>query len=170
MKYEDPYIELVELLAQYDSLLEQLQASFIDGFQHLSRANYSNKDALRGRYGQDYWDYTYEGTQFVSTKNNKIDIINRVGSQVKDSSKVDEAEEVDDRKLRRRKVHTEEKEPERSKKPTNLTDPIYMFGGVLSVPFSLRQCQSCFKGSIPLLAGLVNCRKEIDLILKRLGD
>ncbi|CEP64560.1 Vma22p LALA0_S12e01706g [Lachancea lanzarotensis] len=162
---EQDCTELLELLAHYDYLLEQLEVSFSEGFQHLSRANFHNKDAVRGRYGRDYWDERFKGSQFVSHKDSTISIMEseRASKYLAQFESDDEQEEqVEDgngRHLKNRKTGQEKSDVRASKA---IRDPIHMFGGVLSIPSSLRQCQRNFKGSIGLLVELVNCRRKID--------
>lgn len=45
-----------------------------------------------------------------------------------------------------------------------------MFGGVLSVPSSLRQSQTSFKGCIPLIAQLINYKNEILTLVETLSE
>ncbi|CCH58100.1 hypothetical protein TBLA_0A03000 [Henningerozyma blattae CBS 6284] len=73
---QDIYLELLKKLNDYDQSLDILQSNFKDGMYHLSRANYHNKDSLRGNYGEDYWDNTYEGhfTVNIDSKTNHISI------------------------------------------------------------------------------------------------
>ncbi|SCU99962.1 LAME_0G06656g1_1 [Lachancea meyersii CBS 8951] len=168
MPDEQKYAKLLELLAHYDYLLEQLEVTFSDGFQHLSRANFHNKDSIRGRYGSDYWDEHFKGSQFISCRNSNFAAMEperalQYLAQF-ESDLEDEQEEDQLGKDRKESSLTNRKEGKKSKsKPTTtLYDPILMFGGVLSIPTSLRQCQSSFKGSIGLLIELVNCRRNIE--------
>ena len=137
MSNDELYQQLVKALALYDSLLEQLQSSFQDGFHLMSRANYHNKQSLRGSYGQDYWDETYTGSRFVKiyndhsikeVKESKYDIDSE---DINDSNKYGEKLAGEKETLRKRKQR--EKLLEKVKE-----DPIYMFGGALSVPLALK--------------------------------
>lgn len=71
------HLELLKKLSQYNYLLEQLEQNFTSGFSNLTKANFHNKDSLRGKYGQDYYDLTYEGQLTVHidpTKHSFYDI------------------------------------------------------------------------------------------------
>lgn len=169
MAQEESYLKLLQKLSIYDELLEQLQVSFSDGFSHLSRANYHNKDSLRGRYGKDYWDEKFAGTQFIKVHGS------RFSKNLKGPTEEEEEEEEKEKDLktsvRNRKVkdcttQKEENQNRNNKKQTD--DPIYMFGGALSIPFALRQCQTSFKGSLPLILELINCRREIEELSNQL--
>lgn len=158
MTEQDLYLLLVRKLSLYDTLLEQLQTGFQNGFNQLSRANYYNKDSLRGSYGQDYWDETFVGTRFVKiTVTHKIEELECPGSPEEDT--VDEKEQSE--QVRRR--NERKKLVEKVKK-----DPLYMFGGSLSVPVSLRQSQSSFKSTIPVMYQLIELRDEISSLVDRL--
>ena len=58
---DDEYVQLLAELSQYNMLLEQLQSTLAEGFINLGRANFHNKDSLRGRYGADYYDESFTG-------------------------------------------------------------------------------------------------------------
>ncbi|CUS22181.1 LAQU0S04e10066g1_1 [Lachancea quebecensis] len=168
---EGESIELLKLLEAYDFLLEQLQASFSAGFYQLSRANYHNKDSIRGRYGSDYWDQTFKGTQFITSQGPKLarlpdsQVLEILESEDESSSEADEKDEV----LRKRK---EDQSPEVKKTSAKkkLPDPLLMFGGALSIPSSLRQCQSSFKGSMESVVELANCRRKIEKLVSGTQD
>lgn len=155
MLQEKDHLELLRLLARYDALLEQLQKTMSEGFGQLSRANYHNKDSLRGRYGSDYWDKSYDGHLRVELNGNELHI------KRQDEKKPVPKEEPQDEKCLRRRGGEKSKSTTNSQKK----DPIAMFGGALSTPISLRQSQSHFKGSIPLMAELINCRRRIEVIV-----
>ncbi|AQZ11175.1 VMA22 (YHR060W) [Zygosaccharomyces parabailii] len=157
MLEEEDLLELLKLLSLYDLLLEQLQKSLSEGFSLLGRANYHNKDSLRGRYGRDYWDESYEG-QLMVKSGKELMISRRMGQGGTQETPKEE------KSLRRRceKPISIENTP----KPR---DPIYMFGGVLSTPTSLRQSQSHFKSSIPLMTELLNCRRRIEKLITTRG-
>lgn len=148
------YLEVIELLDKYDLLLEQLECAMKDGFFNLSRSNYYNKNSLRGSYGKDYWDNTYIGQQFV-----------RVDGTIllkRDLSELDKTSEDDiekDNQLKNRKCSGEKK-----KKP-RITNPLYMFGSILSIPNTLRQSQSNFESCIPLLLEIASCKNQINQII-----
>lgn len=153
MLQEKDHLELLKLLARYDTLLEQLQRTMSEGFSQLGRANYHNKDSLRGRYGSDYWNNSYEGHLRAQIDENGVSI-----GQVEGREYTSKEVLEDEKFLRRRGA-------EKSKRNINLQkDPITMFGGALSTPTSLRQSQSHFKGSIPLMVELINCRRRIESI------
>lgn len=165
MSRDDLYLRLIKKLAEYDSLLEQLQSSFQDGFHHLSRANYHNKDTLRGTYGRDYWDETYTGHRYVS-----IDGKHRIQEIAEPEYKEDQEEEdipekqdtEASHKLRKRKQR--KTLLEKAKK-----NPIYMFGGALSTPMSLRQSQSSFNSSFPVIYKLIELRYELNALLDQIS-
>ncbi|SCV03863.1 LANO_0G06722g1_1 [Lachancea nothofagi CBS 11611] len=169
MLNEEHAIELLELLARYDYLLEQLEATFSSGFNHLSRANYHNKDSIRGRYGSDYWDQTFKGSQFVTSSESGLALMGKepLANYLESFKEKDEDVELESKNgaqedtLRKRKDQMISKKKD-AKTLERLSDPIFMFGGALSVPSSLRQCQSSFKGSLGLIIELVNCRRKID--------
>lgn len=156
-------------------MLEQLQAGLSAGFNHLSRANYHNKDSIRGRYGRDYWDNTFTGTQFISVLENELarmpDNLVLEMLQSEDDLQDDEVQkqEKDDKTLRKRNTHQDKNTTETN--PTKkLVDPITMFGGVLSIPSSLRQSQSSFKGSIEVIVKLVNCRRRLNSLISNVDE
>ncbi|EHN02096.1 Vma22p [Saccharomyces cerevisiae x Saccharomyces kudriavzevii VIN7] len=163
------YLRLIELLADYDSTLEQLQKGFQDGHIHLSRSNYYNKDSLRGNYGKDYWDKTYAGQLMatVDDSNSKsvIDIVKRKVQENEETKKEEDSTLVQ----RKKGAKSEEQKPKDPKLKQDY-DPILMFGGVLSVPSSLRQSQTSFRGCIPLMVQLVNYRNEILTLVKTLSE
>ncbi|CAI4485489.1 CNT_collapsed_G0023300.mRNA.1.CDS.1 [Saccharomyces cerevisiae] len=166
---DEQYLRLIELLSNYDSTLEQLQKGFQDGYIQLSRSNYYNKDSLRGNYGEDYWDETYIGQLMatVEEKNSKV-VVEIVKRKAQDEQ---EKKEEEDNKLTQRKKGTKpEKQKTQSHKLKQDYDPILMFGGVLSVPSSLRQSQTSFKGCIPLIAQLINYKNEILTLVETLSE
>lgn len=149
-------IDALKLLAEYDSLLEQLAKTMGDGFANISRANYHNKDTLRGKYGKDYWDDAYEGQLEAVCDGDDIDIVKK---QIKEVSKT----ESDEKKVRNRKNKTTEvndKTIDGDDVRNRDYDPILMFGG-LSTPSSLRQAQSNFKGCLPLFVQLIKCKQDL---------
>lgn len=70
----------------------------------------------------------------------------------------------------RKKGTKPEKQKTQSHKLKQDYDPILMFGGVLSVPSSLRQSQTSFKGCIPLIAQLINYKNEILTLVETLSE
>ncbi|AET38708.1 Vma22p Ecym_3210 [Eremothecium cymbalariae DBVPG len=157
--HDKHYDQLVSLLAKYDTLLDQLQQYLSMGYYNLSRANYHNKDAIRGYYGQDYWDATYPGTKLVDIKQDGTFSIDQVSNDSNDKKGASDMPTNTENVLRNRSEGIlRQPEIERNLKPK---DPIYMFGGLLSVPSSLRQSQSAFQRCIPLISELVNCRKAL---------
>ncbi|CCC66718.1 hypothetical protein NCAS_0A01600 [Naumovozyma castellii] len=174
-----PYVRLVSLLAEYDSLLEQLQSSMSDGFHNLSRANYFNKDSLRGSYGVDYWDESYIGeltVEITGSTRPEVDIIRKKPilktDDDGDDGSLEEKPDATDSTIKKRKGKNKE-EKQRStqkKKNTVYRDPITMFGGGLMIPSSLRQCQSNFKGCIPLFTQLINCKIRLNELLEEIKD
>ncbi|SCU96534.1 LAFA_0G06810g1_1 [Lachancea sp. 'fantastica'] len=166
MLSEEDCTQLLELLARYDFLLEQLEVSFTDGFQNLSRANFHNKDAVRGRYGSDYWDEKFRGSQFVSFRDSNASLMESERALTylaqfeseEDKDKEEQLKYKTDNCLKNRK--TIDKKPQ-ERATSVLRDPIQMFGGVFSIPSSLRHCQRNFKGSIGVIIELVNCRRQI---------
>ncbi|CCD24486.1 Vma22p NDAI_0D01720 [Naumovozyma dairenensis CBS 421] len=183
---DDPYIHLLNLLSRYDQLLEQLSNSISTGFHNLSRANYHNKDSLNGRYGKDYWDESYVGEITVeitqpppeqqSLQQGIVHIVRKkLHTDEKADIIVEETDDDDDDtkdKLKNRKEKTnkreEKKDNDDTKKKDVSYDPILMFGGALSIPSSLRQCQTNFKGCIPLFSDLISCRMKIDRLVTKL--
>ncbi|CCK68893.1 Vma22p KNAG_0B04590 [Huiozyma naganishii CBS 8797] len=154
-EHDAPYIDVLKQLSQYDYLLEQLQQNMADGFFRLSRANFHNKDSLRGRYGQDYYDHSYVGQWTVLIHDNEHVTLEKL--QLEEESSDDEVD--DDDKLRERKIsQTTTEKP--TKKLQGTYDPILMFGGGLSAPSSLRQTQTSFKNCLPILIQLINCKNE----------
>lgn len=161
MNEDQKHMDLLQLLVRYDFLLEQLQKSMSDGFNNLCRANYHNKDSLRGRYGRDYWDETYEGQLVVETDTSgNVNIVKRkIREEQKESDSVgtEKEDEKYERQLRKRNSDGKKQKTRIARSD----DPIRMFGGALSIPTSLRQCQTNFKGGIPLIEELTNCKKDI---------
>lgn len=155
MNDDDHYIDLLEKLSKYNSLLEQLQKQMSDGFINLSRANFHNKDSLRGRYGSDYYDESYEGLIEIDIDSNgKINMVKKDDIvESAEETKIDDDEEGTT-KSRKKKSETKY----RTKK---IRDPIMMFGAGLSVPSSLRRSQSTFKSSLSVLIELANCKREL---------
>lgn len=155
MLEEKECLELLKLLSRYDLLLEQLQKSMSEGFSQLGRANYHNKDSLRGRYGRDYWDESYEGQLIV-----------QAGKELSVKLRTEPTQEPLENvsSLRRR---GEKARPDKT--VSNARNPISMFGGALSIPSSLRQSQSNFKSSIPLIVELINCRRRIERLITTSG-
>ncbi|SCU98162.1 LADA_0H10990g1_1 [Lachancea dasiensis] len=169
MLSEDKCVELLELLAHYDGLLEQFQVACGDGFFQLSRANYHNKDAIRERYGKDYWDETYRGSRFVSIEGTKFtfkdsETVEQYLAQFEEVEHEGSDQAQEEKTVRRRKETKDSAGVQKTKRATKAKDPIFMFGGALSIPSSLRQCQSSFKGSTELILELVNCRKKIEAL------
>lgn len=169
MEGDQRYLELLKLLARYDLLLEQLQKSMRDGFQNLGRANYHNKDTLRGRYGSDYWDESYEGQLTVEKRSDGRIEIGKVKLELDDQEDPIDDEKVDEKlhdeaQLRRRNREAQEKKLKRLRH----RDPLTMFGGVFSIPQSLRQCQTNFKGLFPVIEELVNCKVAMTELLSEL--
>ena len=169
MCIRDRYLRLIELLANYDSALEQLQKGFQDGYIQLSRSNYYNKDSLRGNYGKDYWDKNYTGQlmAIVEEKSSKpvFDIVKRKVQDTHENEK-----EQDNTLIHRKKGPKSNEQKAQIPKLKQDYDPILMFGGVLSVPSSLRQSQTSFKGCIPLIAQLINYRKELLTLAEILSE
>lgn len=155
---------LLKQLSKYDLLLEQLQKSMTDGFYNLGRANYHNKDSLRGRYGMDYWDKSYGGELAVNVdKEGSMSVIKRAAVSKEDIIGEKEADTEADDEGPRRRIKSGSREP---RKPQAHVDPITMFGGSLSAPTSLRQCQKNFQGGIPLMIELINCKNDIIRLIK----
>ncbi|AMD19229.1 HBR328Wp [Eremothecium sinecaudum] len=152
------YLTLIELLANYDMLLDKLQKHMAEGHFNLSRANYHNKDSISGTYGKDYWDNTFVGTQFA-TIDEDGSVASRYVQQEVDTDDAGSGNEVtgdNDNELRNRntkKSITKEKKRQ--------LDPLSMFGGILSIPNSLCQSQAEFVKCIPIIVSLVNCRKQL---------
>ena len=154
----DDLIGLLKKLSEYDVLLDRLQGQMADGFYNLSRANYHNKDSLRGSYGRDYWDQTFAGTRFVRIEQDGV-IVEDAGAKAdKDETQATEGG------LHNRRKDVSKKEAAQRRQKT----PLYMFGGALSVPSSLRMCQEHFQRCLPVVVRLVNCRREIDVLLDEL--
>lgn len=159
MFQEQDHLELLKLLSRYDALLEQLQSTMSEGFSQLGRANYHNKDSLRGRYGKDYWDESYEGHVRIQVVNgDKLRIKNQEEEPIPDIRDF-QHEKTLKRRGRDEQPHSTAKSQQKRK------DPITMFGGTLSTPLSLRQSQSHFKGSVSLMIELINCKRRIELIV-----
>ncbi|CDO92347.1 unnamed protein product [Kluyveromyces dobzhanskii CBS 2104] len=160
---DEIYDAIVTKLAVYDSLLEQLQSSFQEGFHNLSRANYHNKDALRGSYGKDYWDENYTGYRYV-----RIDDEHSV-SEVEEKIAVGSDEETIPERISESNNEKVKKRKQREKLLAKVKkDPLYMFGGALSTPMSLKQCQSSFKASMSVMYHLIELRCAINNLLKKL--
>lgn len=163
MTEDDIYQLIVKNLATYDSLLEQLQASFEEGYHQLSRANYHNKNTLRGSYGKDYWDETYTGNRYISINDkHSVSETEEPLHIANDEEIIPEKDEETNENLKKRKQR--EKLLAKVKK-----DPIYMFGGALSIPSSLKQCQLSFKASMPVLYQLLELRRTLNGLLDALG-
>ncbi|QLQ80955.1 hypothetical protein HG537_0E03100 [Torulaspora globosa] len=168
MDQDTDYLELLKLLSRYDFLLEQLQKTMKDGFHNLGRANYHNKDTLRGRYGSDYWDESYEGQIVVeSQEDGSISIVKlALEDECEDMSSEDE--KVDEKLHQEALLRKRNQSKQRKLRKIRHREPLTMFGGVLSVPTSLRQCQTNFKGTIPLMEELVNCKLTISRLVEKL--
>ncbi|EDO14918.1 hypothetical protein Kpol_1005p5 [Vanderwaltozyma polyspora DSM 70294] len=168
MVSDESSLEVLELLSKYNGLLEQLQKGFGEGFSNLGRANYHNKDALRGRYGRDYWDETYEGELevHISADSKTVEITKKI--IMEEETEESDDEEKDSKLKNRSKVKGKQSEEKTKKKNVKVSpDPIFMFGGRLSIPSSLRQCQSNFKSCIPLFQELINCQRELIEIIEK---
>lgn len=165
------HLRLLELLADYNSTLEQLQKGFQDGYIQLSRSNYYNKDSLRGNYGKDYWDETYVGQLAAAVEESSsklvMDIVKR---NPQENQVADETKEEDNTLTQRKKGAKKETQKGQRPKSEQNYDPILMFGGVLSIPSSLRQSQTSFRGCIPLMVQLINYKNEILALSKRLAE
>ncbi|QLL33398.1 hypothetical protein HG536_0E03090 [Torulaspora globosa] len=166
MDEDADYLELLRLLSRYDLLLEQLQKTMGEGFQNLGRANYHNKNALRGRYGSDYWDECYEGQIAVERQNDGSVSIVKLALADESEEMPDEDEKVDEKLHEEALLRRRNQAKQRKLQKTRHREPLTMFGGIFSVPTSLRQCQTSFKGAIPLVEELINCK----LATKRLLD
>lgn len=169
MEEDQEHLELLKLLARYDLLLEQLQKSMREGFQNLGRANYHNKDTLRGRYGSDYWDEAYEGQLSVERgTDGRISFVKvKLDEDEKEEPIVDEKVDEklhDEANLRKRNREAKEKKL----KKLRHRDPLTMFGGPFSIPQSLRQCQMNFKGLFPLIEELINCKTAMTEVMTKL--
>ena len=168
-RYDDLLSSLLDQLATYDSLLEQLQRSFSDGFINLSRANYYNKDTLRGKYGMDYYDESYPGQVFVNIDKGtgKFDIVFKKNIDDEDelitSHESSPSSSEVEMKLRKNRNHEEDEKRQKSV----IRDPIQMFGAGLTIPTALRQSQSKFKGSLPTIIGLVNCSRQLNELVEQ---
>ncbi|AGO09943.1 AaceriAAL048Wp [[Ashbya] aceris (nom. inval.)] len=152
---DDDLIRLLKKLSEYDVLLDRLQGQMTDGFYNLSRANYHNKDSLRGSYGSDYWDQTFAGTQFVRIERDRVILEETEAKAGNDETQAAEGG------LHKRVKDVSEKE---AAKPQT-RNPLYMFGGALSVPSSLRMSQEHFQRCMPVVLQLVNCRRELSALL-----
>lgn len=167
------YLKLLEELNQYDYELEQLQQFFTNGFNQLSRANYHNKNSMfGGNYGSMYYDMNYEGQLYVEMddKDHKVDILHKKQPIEEPPTSKDESN------LKQRGLHNSEKnetttnvEVEKGNKKGPY-DPIKMFAGGFNVPRALRQCQSDFRSSIPLIQELINRRNNILKLVQELED
>lgn len=169
MDEDEKCLELLKLLSKYDLLLEQLQKNMTEGFQNLGRANYHNKDTLRGRYGSDYWDESYEGQLFVERQeDDTLSIVKQVLEEKREV--IIEDEKIDEKPHQETELRKRKQAREKKLQRLRHREPLTMFGGVFSVPQSLRQCQSNFKGAIPLVEELVNCRIAMASILGKLEN
>ncbi|CCF58103.1 hypothetical protein KAFR_0D04550 [Kazachstania africana CBS 2517] len=156
----EQYIELVGQLSRYNELLDALQLNFNEGFYNLARANFHNKDSLRGKYGKDYYDESYKGQYEIKIDEEvKYEVVKRESLPFQESD--DEDEDGND-KVRSRKM----KNPEKTIKKTDNYDPILMFGGGISIPASLRNCQKNFKNNLILIIEMINLKNDIDAQLK----
>lgn len=168
MDEDADYLELLRLLSRYDFLLEQLQKTMKEGFQNLGRANYHNKDTLRGRYGSDYWDESYEGQIAVETqKDGSISIV-KLALEDESEEMSAEDEKVDEKLHEEALLRKRNQAKERKLQKMRHREPLTMFGGIFSVPTALRQCQANFKGAIPLVEELVNCKLTTRRLLEKL--
>lgn len=161
---DEIYVDLARQLEEYDQLLEQLQASMSKGFYNLSRANFHNKDSLRGKYGMDYYDENYIG-QFQLEFDEKEGVFSKVPIVVENNEEL--ISEENELKVKSRKTNIKKREKNNDHKRKDY-DPIIMFGGCLNIPSSLRQSQSTFKSCVPLFLQIINNKKRIDEILKEL--
>ncbi|CCE62832.1 hypothetical protein TPHA_0D01930 [Tetrapisispora phaffii CBS 4417] len=173
-------LDLLENLSKYNLLLEQLQNSMRDGYSNLSRANYHNKDSIRGRYGKDYWDYSYTGNKTVKVDLTsgedtisifKTKLLNSDSIEIKEddqSSSNTIIDEKNDNVLKNRKEKTTSKtktsKSSNEVKPVIEKNPITMFGSAFTIPQSLRDSQTNFESIIPLLQELINTKNKINKI------
>ena len=163
---DNEYVQLMAELSQYNMLLEQLQSTMSEGFINLGRANFHNKDSLRGRYGADYYDESFPGLFTVSI--DKKDHFSKVAIPEASPESSDEQaqdEEDEEKVIRQRKEKSEKK-----KSVVKRKDPIMMFGAGFSVPSSLRECQRNFRSSTAVMFDLVNCRNDILRRIQQLKD
>lgn len=167
---DEKYLALLEQLTKYDMLLEQLQKTMSEGFINLGRANFHNKDSLRGRYGSDYYDESFEGLVEVRIADKDKFTMYKKNDHIEES-KADEEENSEEEGLKSRK--SDKKSKDKSTKNTKIKDPINMFGAGFSIPSSLRQSQTNFKNTTTVIFDLLNCKnellKEIELIKKEKG-
>ncbi|GMM54043.1 Vma22 protein [Maudiozyma humilis] len=158
---DDEYVQLLAELSQYNMLLEQLQSTLAEGFINLGRANFHNKDSLRGRYGADYYDESFTGLFTAAIdKDNHVSKV-AIPEPVQESSDEKSGAAKDDEKTTRQR---KDKSVKSKEKPKN-KDPIMMFAAGFSVPSSLRESQRNFKSSTAVMFDLINCRSDI---LKRI--
>lgn len=154
---DEKYLALLEQLTRYDMLLEQLQKTMSEGFINLGRANFHNKDSLRGRYGSDYYDESFEGLIEVRVSNkNKITMYKK-NDQIAESK--EDQEDSEEEGLKSRK--NGDKSKTKSSKSMKIKDPINMFGAGFSIPSSLRQSQTNFKNTTTVIFDLINCKKQL---------
>lgn len=170
MDQDVDYLELLKQLSRYDLLLEQLQKTMKEGYQNLGRANYHNKDTLRGRYGPDYWDESYEGQIGVERHNDDTVSIVKVALEEPTEETLIEDEKVDEKLHEEAELRKRNQDKQRKLQRLRHREPLTMFGGVFSVPSSLRQCQTNFKGVIPLVEELVNCKLAMNGLIGKLED
>lgn len=154
---DEKYLDLLEQLNKYDMLLEQLQRTMSEGFINLGRANFHNKDSLRGRYGSDYYDESFEGLIEVRISDkNKITMYKK-NDQITESKEVEDDSEEEGLQSRK----NGDKSKTKTSKSIKIKDPINMFGAGFSIPSSLRQSQTNFRNTTALMFDLINCKNQL---------
>ncbi|SMN18448.1 similar to Saccharomyces cerevisiae YHR060W VMA22 Peripheral membrane protein that is required for vacuolar H+-ATPase (V-ATPase) function [Maudiozyma saulgeensis] len=167
---DEQYLTLLESISTYDMLLDQLQKSMSEGFIDLGRANFHNKDSLRGRYGSDYYDESYEGLIEAHINGDGLFSIFKKNNEmiIDDDEKNSKDDESSEEGIKSRKTHVRSHESNNQK--LKIRDPIRMFGAGLSIPSSLRQSQANFKSSVNIIFDLVNCRNHLLQDIQKISE
>lgn len=175
-------IQLLELLDQYQILIEKLSLGYTNGFLTLSRANYNS--GITKKYGPDSFDYRpYNACKTIEVNEDfKLnELLPKPQKKIKKNDKTTEDPNTlkssdiqlksnnDTGALKNRHLKKKiEKEETTEIDNVEVRDPIYQFGGL--VPYQLRQSQDYFSAVVNDSIRLVNLKNKINRIVEEMDS
>ncbi|KAI5957246.1 hypothetical protein KGF54_000174 [Candida jiufengensis] len=154
--------ELLNLLNEYQQLTNTYRSSFINGFLHLSRANFQSEKI---KFGKDTLDLrNYKACKNVDTSDGVLKLVDNLIPI--ESIKTDKEKKSTIKNRKTKKSIIDEKTTEKiTEEPTELEfrDPILQFGAL--TPKELKLSQKDFNEGLQLSVRLINLRNKINKLI-----
>lgn len=181
---DDKTIRLLELIDAYEKLTNENRLNYINGFLHLSRANYNN-GSLSKKFGPESFDLRPYGACKQIQVKDKFELVDLLKAQKDKSEQAKDisgqAKETNEKKetdvestLKNRKTKKVEKEKEFDNiddiesQNSKLKDPISQFGGL--VPYQLKQSQAFFGNCLDISIKIINLQREIKKLIEDIEE